>query len=123
MQPLSPALRQIVAAVLILALTLAGVGRALATASETSAIGGGSTIPICHSGPGEASRTGDPAEPSHHDCCDQCALCALALPAAPVTLAQPVSVEHVAVHARALRWAPTVARVRTPRQAQGPPAA
>lgn len=119
----SPALRQAVAAVLILALTLAGVGRALATASETHAVVAGLTVPICHAGAGAASRPGVPGDRSRHDCCDQCALCAPALPPASATVSEPASVEHVAVHARALGWAPLLARARSPRLSQGPPAA
>ncbi len=121
MRPPSPALRQALAAILVLALALSGVGRALASGMPGSA--SGLAMPICHVGSGGAVRPADPAAPPRHDCCDQCALCAPVLPPVPPAFAGPVPAEHVAVHARTIRWAPAVGRVRTPRLSQGPPAA
>lgn len=119
----SPCLRQVVAALLTVCLTLAGVGRGRADAFDGP--GPGFAIPgvaahICHTGAGDGSA---PADPAGHDCCDACALLApVALPLAP-TLWRPTLVARDARHARPAAWRPTVARPRTPRQAQGPPTA
>ncbi|MDX7951552.1 hypothetical protein P7D22_10270 [Lichenihabitans sp. Uapishka_5] len=115
----SSAVRQALAAILLVALTLSGLGRAMAmvdapAVAETLA---GVTVPICHHDAGDPA---DPQPPGHHDCCDACALCAPVLaPLAPVVA--PARVEHRAAHAEALGWAPVIARVPTPRQSQGPP--
>lgn len=107
----------------MLVLTLAGVGRGLAAASDMTMLGfgvPGVAFPICHAGDGDGSV---PADPSHHTCCDECALLA------PVTLADapamdgPASVTRYVEHARAMDWVPTIARRHTPRQSQGPPTA
>lgn len=117
-------LRRTLVAALIVALTLAGLGRALATttgAVPTGDVVGGVYVPICHHGAGEAPS--DPAQPGGHDCCDACALLAPAvLPSAPV-VARPASVAYYADHARAVPWSPVVARPRDPRLSRGPPAA
>lgn len=100
---------------------LAGIGRGVAAASDTVP---GFDIPgvafhICHAGAGDAS----PVDRAHHDCCDACALCApLTLASAP-SLTGPASVVRFVAHVRAVAWVPTLARPRTPRQSQGPPAA
>ncbi len=106
-------------------LTLAGIGRGLAAASGMTVTDFG--IPgvafhICHTGDSDGDGPA-PVDPSHHDCCDACALLA------PVTLADepsvsgPASVMHYVEHAHAMAWVPTIARLRTPRQSQGPPTA
>ena len=120
----SSALRQALAAVLLVVLTLSGVGRAMAMADistltvETIA---GVTVHICHDDGGDPTT---PSAPSgHHDCCDACALCApVSVPDAAPFVA-PGRVEHFADHAEASTWTPAVARVPTPRLSQGPPTA
>lgn len=116
--------RFVLAATLMLILALTGVGRGfVAMASEASHSLAGVTVPICHSGPGEASIPSDPAHPVQHDCCDACALLApTVLPAAPV-LTTPTAVEHHAAHAAAIAWSPHLARLRGPRLSRGPPSA
>ena len=104
-------------------LTLAGVGRGLSAASDmTGPVYGipGVTVEICHTGSRDDSI---PAGPVHHDCCDACTLLApITLSDAP-SLTAPASVVHFVEHVQALAWVPTLARLRTPRQSQGPPAA
>ncbi len=105
----------------MLVLTLAGVGRGLAAASDTGATAFG--VPgvashICHAGDGSA-----PVDPSLHDCCDACALLApLALAGDMPSVRGPAAVRH-AERVRARAGVPTVARPRTPRMSQGPPTA
>ena len=117
-------LRRSLVAVLLIALTLSGLGRALASAVQPGSVGDvipGVHLPICHSGAGESPA--DPAQPASHDCCDHCALLASAvLPAAPI-LAGPAPVAHFAAHSRAIAWAPVLSRPRDPRLSRGPPAA
>lgn len=117
------ALRQAIAAVLFVVLTLSGIGRTMATPDgpvRPAVEIAGVVVPLCHAG---SDHPAVPAGPGHHDCCDDCVLCtAMALPdVAPLTA--PARVEHVAVHADALTWAPAIARIPTPRLSQGPPAA
>ncbi len=119
----SSQLRQALTALLVLVLTLAGVGRGLAAASDRTAPGLGVAslaFPICHAGAGDGSA---PADPSRHDCCDACALLSPVTLADAPALSGPASVIHPIAHAQAMAWVPTVARLRTPRQAQGPPTA
>lgn len=106
----------------MLVLTLAGVGRGFAAASDATASGGSiaGAFPICHSGGEDRSV---PADPSHHDCCDACALLAPVTLAGAPALNGPASAVRFVEHARAMAWVPTVARRRTPRQSQGPPTA
>lgn len=115
------ALRRFVAAVLILAFTLAGVGRGFSAGSDGSARAFGITgaaVHICHAGDGSV-----PADPTRHGCCDACALClAAVVPTAPSETGS-ASAERVVGQARIFAWAPVVARSRTPRLSQGPPAA
>ena len=117
-------LRRSLVAVLIIALTLSGLGRALASTVQPASVHDvipGVHLPICHSGSGEAPA--DPSRPVPHDCCDDCALLALAVLPAPPALAALAPAEHFAEHARAIAWAPVLARPRDPRLSRGPPAA
>ena len=118
--------RRTLAAVLIIALTLAGLGRAVATTSDPADvldIVAGLPVPICHAGAGTPSAPGSPAHPAQHDCCDACALlAAIVLPAGPV-LSRPAPAGHVAAHIRAVAAVAAIARPRSPRQSRGPPAA
>ena len=116
-------LRQVLAAVLILVLTLAGAGRGFAAAPDpVGSVLAGFHAPICHSG-GDAQGPDDPAVPAGHDCCDACALLAPAILPAPAALSRPAPVAHDASHDGAPSWVPAAARPRSPRQSQGPPAA
>ena len=119
-------LRRALAAILISALTLSGVGRAVATVPhpvDAHYAIAGVRVPICHSDAGTSTSPADPTHPTQHDCCDDCALLAPAvLPAAP-SLTGPATVEHYAEHVHAVAWVPAIARLRTPRESQGPPAA
>ena len=119
--PTTSGLRRALAAVLIVALMLAGIGRSIASTllpeGALPAIAG-VVMPICHSGTGR-----DPADSGRHDCCDDCALLApVVLPVAP-SLSGPAPAAHHAVHARAMAWMPVLLRPRSPRQSQGPPVA
>ncbi len=117
-------LRRSLVAVLFIALTLTGLGRALASAVQSEGFHDvipGVHVPICHSGAGESPV--DPAQPTSHDCCDDCALLGIAVLPAPPVLSRPATVEQFAEHAQALAWAPVLARPRDPRLSRGPPAA
>ena len=124
-------LRRSLVAALIIALTLSGLGRAFASSAQSAGVHDailgvhdaipGVHVPICHSGPGEAPA--DPSQPLSHDCCDDCALLALAVLPAPPAIATLAPAEHFAEHARAIAWAPVIARPRDPRLSRGPPAA
>lgn len=113
--------QRLLALALVLALHLAGMGRALATASfgpEVPSIPG-VVVHLCH-----ADARGDAEKgQTHRDCCDTCALCSPVTPPENPDLAKPAAVVRFVGHSRTLRWAPAVARRRTPRLAQGPPAA
>ncbi len=107
----------------MIVLTLAGVGRGLAAASGSAAptFGvPGVAFHICHTGEADGSI---PTDQARHDCCDACALSAPATLADAPSLTGPASVTHYVEHAQAMAWVPTAARLRTPRQSQGPPAA
>ena len=107
----------------MIVLTLAGVGRGVAAASDLVAPGFGVAdvaFHICHSGEGGGSG---PSDRTHHDCCDACALSAPATLADAPSLTGPAAVTHHIEHAEAMAWVPSGARLRTPRQSQGPPAA
>ena len=115
-------LRRGLVAALIIALSLAGLGRALAAAAPFGDLGAaipGVRVPICHAG----APSTDPARPASHDCCDDCALLAPAVLPAPPVLAGPAPVAFFAAHIHALAWAPRIARRREPRLSRGPPAA
>lgn len=116
--------RRIAAALLVLVLMLAGVGQGWAAASEGRVVPGGGgpalKFPICHTGAGDGRA---PDAPRQHACCDACALLALGIVPAPPLLWEPVAIAHAAAHAVALGPRPALARRRTPRQSQGPPAA
>lgn len=117
-------LRRTVVAALIVALTLAGLGRAFATTARAGSahdVIPGIHIPLCHSGVDGAPA--DPAQPGGHDCCGGCALLAPAMLPSPPALAKPAPVARYADHARAIPWSPVVARPRDPRLSRGPPAA
>ena len=124
--PTTSGLRCAFAAILIIVLTLSGVGRAVATVSRPVDIHyaiPGLQVPICHSDAGTSTDPADPIHPTQHDCCDECALLAPVVIPVPPSLTGPASVEHYAEHAHAVAWVPAIARLRTPRQSQGPPAA
>jgi hypothetical protein len=117
-------LQRFVAAALIFALALTGLGRGLAAAHAhaPAAISvGGIVVPICHSDPGDASGT--PDRGGQHDCCDACALLAPAVLPGPPDLTAPAALAYFAQHVHAAAWVRIVARLRTPRQSQGPPTA
>ena len=115
-------LRQSLVAVLLIALSLAGLGRAMASVTPVTDLHDvipGVHVPICHSG----EAPSDPSQPASHDCCDECALLALATLPTPVMLSVPAPVSYFAEHARAVAWAPVIARPRDPRLSRGPPTA
>lgn len=117
------ALRPWLAAVLVLVLSVAGVGRGWAAAPggiEVAPVIAGVVAPICHD---EADGRNGTDTPGHHDCCDACALCAPVVLPGLTDLTAPACVAHYVAHADALGWAPVLSRPRTPRLAQGPPAA
>ncbi|WP_237477813.1 hypothetical protein [Lichenibacterium dinghuense] len=119
--PANRGLRRGLAAVLMLALTLGGLGRAVATAAPSAAaraVIAGVAAPICHSGAGEA-----PARDASHDCCDDGALLAAAVLPAPPRLVRPAPAARSAARAAAAFRAPVVARLRDHRLPRGPPAA
>lgn len=114
------------AAVLIIALTLAGLGRAVATTpydADPLDVVAGLHVPICHAGADAPSDPASPAHPARHDCCDACALLAAAiLPAGPV-LSGPAPAGRFTAPVRAVGSVALIARPRSPRQSRGPPAA
>ncbi|WP_131114369.1 hypothetical protein [Lichenihabitans psoromatis] len=117
-------MRHAIAALLMIVLTLAGVGRALAAPSDLMPSFGsipGVAMPICHADGGGSSS--NPSDPTHHDCCDQCALSAPILTSsAPCpTIVTPAS--HAVLRSAVVSWAARLARARSPRQPQGPPSA
>ncbi len=117
-------LRRILVAVLLIALTLTGLGRGLASSpanGPSQDVIPGVHVPICHSGAGESPA--DPSRPASHDCCDDCALLSVAVLPTPSRLAAPAPVAFFAEHARAVAWRPVLARLRDPRLSRGPPAA
>ena len=65
-------LRRTIAAVMMLALSLAGIGRGFAAAESGPAfiVIDGFVISLCHTDDG----SGGPQDTGHHDCCDQCTL-------------------------------------------------
>lgn len=114
-------LRRSLVAALIVALTLAGLGGAVASSAQPAGIIPGAHAPICHSG--RAQIPADPARPASHGCCDGCAsLAAAVLPTRPLH-AQPTPVAPFVGHARAIPRSPTLARPRDPRLSRGPPVA
>lgn len=123
--PTTFGLRRTLAAVLIIALTLAGLGRAVATPSytaDTLDVVAGLHVPICHTGTDAPSSPASPPHPAQHDCCDACALlAAMVLPAGPV-LSGPAPAGRFTGHARAAAWVVAIGRPRSPRQSRGPPA-
>ena len=108
---------------MMLVLTLAGVGRGVAAISDGAGSPLGFASSICHSASGEAPEGPHPPGPARHDCCDQGTCCAPALPPFTIGFFEPASVGPVVRHVRAPVGALSVARLRTPRLAQGPPAA
>ena len=111
-------LRPGLVAALIVALTLAGLGRALSTASEpASALDAivGAHVLLFHSGAAPA----DPVRPASHDSRSPLAAAVLSTPSA---LSVPACVAHFAHHAQALAWAPARAP-RARRSSRCPPAA
>ncbi|RYB04080.1 hypothetical protein D3272_13700 [Lichenibacterium ramalinae] len=113
-------MRRSLVAALIVALTLAGLGRATASAGPGKAPRDaipGLHVPICHAGAAPA----DPARPSRHDCCGDCALLAAAL--VPPALSRPAPAVRAAPRLRAVAPMPAMARPRGPRLSRGPPAA
>ncbi|MDQ0392701.1 hypothetical protein [Labrys monachus] len=113
-------LRRTIAALVMLALSLAGLGRALAAATDSgpaTIIVGGFVISLCHTDDG----SGSPQDTARHDCCDQCTLHApVTLPGA-AGLAAPLRIVHVVESEPAVMPVAAIARPRTPRVSQGPP--
>lgn len=112
--------RRALAAVLVIALTLAGVGRAVAAVAPPADAVPGIHGPICHSGPGPAT---DPAEPAPQDCCDGCALLAPAVLPAPPSVSRPAPAALAVSLLAAATTVPAAARPRGPHRSRGPPAA
>lgn len=119
-------MRHALAALLIFVLALAGAGRGFPAAGEAPAsvaLIGGVVAPICHAG---AASEADPAGPgghAHHDCCDACALCVAFILTTPPTAGDPAAFATDAPSLAVAVFTARVARLRTPRQSQGPPAA
>ena len=124
--PMTLGLRRTLAALLIITLTLAGLGRAVATTSYTADrldVVAGLHVPICHTGADTPSSPASPAHPAQHDCCDACALLAATiLPAGPV-LSGPAPAGRFTEHVRAVARVMVIGRPRSPRQSRGPPTA
>ena len=116
----SSALRQGLAALVVLALTFAGVGRGLAVTQALATVPG--FAPICHGGPGPApDDRSAPAGP--HKCCDACVLNAPVLPPAAPRPAALAWTAHPASFSPSRRWAPRLSDLRAAKQARGPPLA
>ncbi len=111
--------RRALAALLVMVTALAGAGRAAASTVDPVDLIPGFHAPICHSGARGAAD--DPAAPTRHDCCDDCALVALAVLPAPPAVADPLAPAAAAEHGAFAAGPTTPARQRSPRQSQGPP--
>ncbi len=117
-------MRRTVVALVMLALSLAGIGRGLAAANESGPafiVVDGFVISLCHTDNGN----GGPDDPQNapHDCCDQCTLrAAIDVPVVPI-FAPPALIVHFIEFDSSVVAPPTFARLRTPRLSQGPPAA
>ena len=121
----SSTMRHVLAALLIAVLTLAGVGRGLAAASDAAQAFQpipGVVMAICHSG-ATGTDSADPTRPIHHECCDQCALCAPVIFSAAPELRTMAPVSHGIVRSAVVAWTVRRSRTRSPRQSQGPPVA
>lgn len=112
-----------VVAVLTVVLVLAGTGRALLLADAHEIVPvtiDGVVLTICHT-------VTDPAPPSsdtpQHNCCDACLLMAATVLPVPPAVPLPIAHDFVVDHVDAMPWVPAFARLKTPRLAQGPPAA
>lgn len=119
-------MRHVVAVLLMTVLTLAGVGRGLAAASDAEQAFQpvpGVVTSICHSGGTTAPGPADPGGPGHHDCCDRCVLGAAAIVSAGPDLRIVSPLSHDIVRSAVGAWTARLSRARTPRQSQGPPAA
>ncbi len=122
--PTRPGPRRALAALLIIALALSGVGRPVAATlgmPGTRLAIAGLWVPICHAGGPDVPA--GPGRPAGHGCCDACALLApVVLPVPPVVSA-PAPVASPAARAWVAASAPAGPRWRGPRQSRGPPAA
>ena len=111
-------LRHAVIVALTAILMVAGVGRGLTAASDSSALTiGGIVVAICHASSGDPSGS----DADRHNCCDDCVLCAAVVPPSPPTLAKPAQVVLAVWLGDPASSALTFARPWTPRQSQGPP--
>lgn len=115
------ALRRTVAALMVLALSLAGMARGLASPADGAPpviVIGGVVLSICHTDDGTGGQPGAPA----HDCCDLCTLHAPVILPPASGLAQRVPLVRILAMAPAPARTPVPTRLRTPRLSQGPPA-
>lgn len=113
-------LRRTIAALVMLALSLAGVGRGLAATTDTGpafVVIDGFVLSLCHTDDG----SGDPQDTTHHDCCDQCTLHAPVILPTAAELAAIERIAHIVDLGSTVLWSPDIARPRTPRVSQGPP--
>ena len=118
-------LRRTIAALVMLALSLAGMGRSLAAAGDQGPpviVIGGFVLSLCHTDSGSPGQ-GDPQDSAHHDCCDQCTLHAALILPTMADLGAPTRIAHVVDPDSTVSAVAVVARPRTPRLSQGPPAA
>lgn len=118
-------MRHALAALLTVVLALAGAGRGIAAAADVPIAPpsiAGFVFPICHAEAAD-DKPANPGGHLHHDCCDTCALCNVFINATPPTATLPEASVHDAPPAALKVWIARVARARTPRQSQGPPAA
>jgi len=119
-------LRRGLAEALVLVLMLAGVEQGVVALSGPADAGfpvPGVHVAICHSGGAPPPAPAGPALPYTHSCCDVCALLAPVILPAPQVLSGPAPAAYFAGRALGAAWLPAVARLRTPRQSQGPPLA
>ena len=116
-------LRRTIAALVMLALSLAGLGRGLAASTDNrpaSIVIGGFVVSLCHTDDGSGNPS-DPQNSAHHDCCDLCTLHASTdVPVAPA-FAPPARIAHFIDFDSTVASVFSTTRARTPRLSQGPP--
>ena len=108
--------RRSFALALVLLVAVAGYARGLVLTAAAAEPAG---FTICH---GEAGGTTS-GDAVNHDCCDACVLVAAVIAPTPPELSLPAEIFADPGRPDAAAVAPVTPGVRTPRQAQGPPAA
>lgn len=115
-------LRQVAASLLLFAMMLTGIFGEIVKASHTSVVViGGVPVVVCGEGLGDDPASPVPGTPGTSGCCEHCVLGApAALPDAPA-FALPASSRYRMMPVAVAVRLPSLSRLRSPRQSQGPP--